>query len=141
MLEAIGIARIGGEENWSLSSEGAFDVLTKRNEQATIVKKIYINRRDYLIRKIEYFDDNGKASVITELNKYKKSLDGFFVPTSVKIINCIDGEEESAQITLGSIKSMNFTDKLRWRLFIRPQPQGFKHIYKIVDDRIIEQLQ
>jgi hypothetical protein len=141
MLEAIGITRIGGEENWSLSNEGVFDVLTKRNEQAAVVKKIYINRRDYLIRKIEYFDDNGKASVITELNKYKKSLDGFFVPASVKIINCIDDEEESAQITLGSIKSVNFTDKLRWRLFIRPQPQGFKHIYKIVDDRITEQLQ
>jgi hypothetical protein len=141
MLEAIGITRIGGEENWSLSNEGVFDVLTKRNEQAAVVKKIYINRRDYLIRKIEYFDDNGKASVITELNKYKKSLDGFFVPASVKIINCIDDEEESAQITLGSIKSVNFTDKLRWHLFIRPQPQGFKHIYKIVDDRITEQLQ
>jgi len=143
VLEALGIAEIGSEENWSLSGEGAFDVLTKRNEQATVIKKIYIyNSRDYLVRKIEYFDANSQAAVVTELDKYKEVLKDFLVPTFIKIINCAGGkEEDSAQITLGSIKSMSFSDKQRTRLFVRPQPKGFKHIYKIVDGNIIEQSQ
>jgi len=143
VLEALGIVEIGSEQNWSLSNKGAFDVLTKRNEQGTILKKIYIyNSRDYLIKKIEYFDDDGQAAVVTELDKYKETLKDLFVPTFIKIINCFDGKkEDSAQITLGSIKSINFTDKQRGRLFIRPQPKGFKHIYKIVDGNIIEQPQ
>lgn len=143
VLEALGIVEIGSEKNWSLSNLDHYDVLSKRNEQATIVKKIYIyNSRDYLVKRIEYFDADGQATVITELDKYKKALNDFFVPTFIKIINCADGnEEDSAQITLGSAKPTNFTDKQRSRLFTRPQPQGFKHIYKIVDNRIIEQLQ
>lgn len=141
VLDALGIVEIGSEEKWSLSNEGAFDVLIKRNEQAAIVKKIYIyNSRDYLIKKIEYFNANGQAAVIAELGRYKEVLKDFFVPTFIKIINRADGEkEDSVQITLGSIKSMSFSDKQRRRLFIRPQPQGFKNIYKIVDSNTVEQ--
>jgi len=157
VLEALGIAEIGGEGNWSLSNVDHYDVLSKRNERATVIKKIYIyNSRDYLIKKIEYFDANGQAAVVTELDKYKKVLNDFppsreghsrfggvpFVPTFIKIITCIDGkEEDSVRITLGSIKSMNFTDKQRRRLFTRPAPRGYKHVYKIVDGNIIEQPQ
>ncbi len=141
MLDAFGIVEIGSEEKWSLSNEGAFDVLTKRNEQAAIIKNIYIyNSRDYLIKKIEYFDTDGQAAVLAELGRYKEVLKGFIVPTLIKIINRADGEkEDSVQISLGSIKSMSFSDKQRRHLFIRPQPQGFKNIYKIVDSNTVEQ--
>jgi hypothetical protein len=139
VLEALGIAAVGDEESWSLSNEGAFDVLTKQ-EGDTKTKKIYINRCDYLVRKIEYFDVNGQVAAVAELDKYKEISKNFFVPSIVKIVSRTDGnEKDSVQITLSSVKPANFTDKQRKRLFIRPQEQGFKHIYKIVDGNIIEQ--
>jgi hypothetical protein len=141
VLEALGIAAVGDIESWSLSKEGAFDVLTKQ-EGGSETKKIYIKTCDYLVRKIEYFDDDGRATVVTELDKYKELIKGFFVPTFIKIINRTDSnKEDSVQITLSSVKPANFTDKQRKRLFIRPQEQGVKHIYKIVDGNIIEQPQ
>jgi hypothetical protein len=141
VLEALGVMAAGDEENWSLSNEGAFDILTKQ-EGSIKTKKIYINTCDYLVRRIEYFDNEGRAAIIMELDKYKKVSGDFFVPGTIKIINCTDGSEEnSAQITLSSVKSTNFTDNQRRRLFVRPQPQGFKHIYKIVDGNVIEQPQ
>jgi hypothetical protein len=162
VLEALGIAAVGDIESWSLSREGAFDVLTKQ-EGGAKTRKIYINNGstgspsdsasslqaraksrdcDYLVRRVEYFDDDGRATVVTELDKYKELIKGFFVPTFIKIINRTDSnKEDSVQITLSSVKPANFTDKQRKRLFIRPEPQGFKHIYKIVDGNIIEQPQ
>ena len=141
VLEALGAAAAGDEEGWSLSKEGAFDVLTKQ-EGDIKTKKIYINNCDYLVRKIEYFDVNGQAAAVAELDKYKEISKNFFVPSIVKIVSRTDGnEEDSVQITLSSVKPANFTDKQRKRLFIRPQEQGVKHIYKIVDGNIIEQPQ
>jgi len=140
-LEALGVAEVGDIESWSLSNEGAFDVLTEQ-EGSTKTRKIYINNCDYLVRRIEYFDDDGRAVIVMELDKYKKALNDFFVPTFIRIINYTDGNEEnSARITLGSIKSTNFTDKQRRRLFARPQPRGFRHICRIVDGNIVEQSQ
>jgi hypothetical protein len=139
VLEALGAAAAGEEENWSLSNEGAFDVLTKR-QGGIETKKIYINRCDYLVRKIEYLGRDEQAVIIMELDKYKKISKNFFVPSVVKIVNCTGGnKEDSVQITLGSVKPANFTDKQRGRLFVRPQEQGFKQIYKIVDGKAIEQ--
>ena len=141
VLEALGVAAVGDEGKWLLSNEGAFDVLTKQ-EGGVETKKIYINNCDYLVRKIEYFDDDGRATVVTELDKYKKISKDFSVPSVIKIINRTDSnKEDSVQITLSSVKPANFTDKQRKRLFIRPEPQGFKHIYKIVDGNVIEQPQ
>lgn len=143
LLESLGVAQIESEENWSLSNEDAFDILTKRNEQGIIVKKVYLlNSRDYPARKIEYFDNDGSAAIIIELDKYKKILNDTLVPTVIKITNCSDGEKEDlTQITLSSIKPADLTDKQRRQLFTRPQPQGFEHIYKIIDGDIIEQPQ
>lgn len=141
VLEALGIAAVGDEESWSLSKEGVFDVLTKQ-EGDTKTKKIYINSCDYLVRKIKYFDVNGQAAAVAELDKYKEISKNFFVPSIVKIVSRTDGNEKDlVQITLSSIQPANLTDKQRKRLFIRPQEQGFKHIYKIVDGNIIEQPQ
>jgi hypothetical protein len=142
VLEALGVVAVGDIESWSLSNEGAFDVLTKQEGGTKTRKKIYINTCDYLVRRIEYFDDDGRAAIVTELDKYKELIKDFFVPTFIKIINRTDGNEgDLVQITLSSIQPAKFTDKQRRRLFIRPQPQGFRHIYKIVDGNVIEQSQ
>lgn len=143
VLEALGIVEVGDEENWSLSNEGASDVLTKQ-QGSTRTRKIYINNCDYLVRRIEYFDDDSRAVAVTELDKYKEISKDFFVPSVIKIVNLSeDGGEDLVSVTLNlkSIKPANFNDKQCDRLFTRPQPQGFKHIYKIVDGNIIEQPQ
>ena len=126
VLEALGVAAVGDIESWSLSNEGAFDVLTKQEGGTKTRKKIYINTCDYLVRRIEYFDDDGRATIVTELDKYKKISRDFFVPSTIKIINRANGNEgDLVQITLSSVKSMNFTDKQRRRLFTRPQAARF----------------
>ncbi|MGA1980572.1 MAG: hypothetical protein ABSG99_08465, partial [Sedimentisphaerales bacterium] len=79
VLEALGAAVVEDEENWSLSKDRAFDVLTKQ-EDGIEIKKIYISTCDYLVRKIEYFGDDGKASIVMELDKYKEISKNFFVP-------------------------------------------------------------
>jgi hypothetical protein len=142
LLEALGIAAVRSEENWSLSNEGPFDVLTKQGGQNES-RKIYISNCDYLVRKIEYLD-KGRVVVVTELDKYKEVLKDFFVPSVIKIINRTgDGNKASDNIilTLKSIKPANFTESQRRILFTRPRPRGFEHIYKIVDGNMIEQLQ
>jgi len=140
MLEAFGISAVENEKNWSLSSEGVFDVLTKRNEQKTIVKKIYVDSCDYLVRRIEYFDANKQSAVIVELDKYKQVFRDFFVPTVAKITNRTEGNrEDSVRITLKSVRLANFTERAQKRLFTRPEPRGFKHIYKIIGGDVSEQ--
>lgn len=138
VLEALGAAAVGNEEGWSLSNEGAFDVLTKQQDGVE-AKKIYINNCDYLVGRIEYFE-GGRTAVVMEQDKYKKISKNFFVPGIVKIATLSGGGKgESVQITLGAVKQVEFTEKQRERLFVRPREQGFRQIYEIVDGKVVEQ--
>jgi hypothetical protein len=94
------------------------------------------------VRKIEYFDVNGQVTAVAELDKYKKVSKNFFVPSIVKIVNPMAsgaGDCVSITIKLESIKPADFTEKQRNLIFTRLKPQGFRHIYKIVDGNVIEQ--
>jgi hypothetical protein len=138
VLEALGTTTVRDEESWLLSKDGAFDVLT-RLENGVETKKVYINTCDYLVRKIEYLN-GGRAAVVMELDRYKEISKNFFVPGVVKIASFAGGNKgDSVQITLDIIKPMVFTDKQREQLFVRPQEQGFKQIYEIIDSKIVEQ--
>ncbi len=135
VLEALGIAVLGGDEdsreNWSLSDEGAFDVLTKRNEQGRILKKVHIYRCDYLVHKIEYFDVDGRPSFVAKLRGYQKRIKGFLLPGSIEIIRITgSGKEDSVKIAVTSAKSADFSPKLRDALFTRPEPRGFEHVFR-----------
>lgn len=144
VLEALGIVVVGDIESWSLSNEGVFDVLTKQEGSTETKKKIHINTCDYLVRRIKYFDDDGQAVAVTELDRYKEISEDFFVPSAIKIINrAAEGTGDCVSITLNlkSIKPAGFTEKQRDRLFSRPEPRRFKNIYKIVGGNIIEQAQ
>jgi hypothetical protein len=139
VLEALGTAAVGDEKDWSLSKDGAFDVLTKR-ESGTETKKIYINNCDCLVRKIEYLGKDGQAAIAMELDKHKEISKNFFVPGVVRIVNRAGGSKgDSVQITLSSVRPADFTDKQRERLFVRPQAQGFRQVFEIVDGKVIEQ--
>jgi len=142
LLEALGILQFDTDSNWSLSNSGAFDILTKSPE-ADIVKKVYIYSCDRLVRRIEYCDTDGKVLVLTELDGYKPLSQTFRVPSVIKIVrHRQDDRSDSVSITLGSIKPVQLTEKRRSRLFYRPKPTGFKHIYKLDENcNMIEQQQ
>jgi hypothetical protein len=142
VLEAIGITEVSGEENWSSSNDDAFDVLTRRDGH-TETQKIYISNDDCLVKRIEYFDA-GRVVVDTELDEYEEVSEGFSVPAVIKIVTgTTEAAEDSINITfsLKSIKPANINLKQRNRLFTRPKPRRFKHIYKIVNGDMIEQPQ
>ena len=146
ILEGLGIvgfaAQNGPDGRWHLDREGPFDVLTGFNDDGSVAKRIHIYNCDYLVRKIEYFDGPGEPAVIMELDKYKEIAQGFSVPRLIRITRQDQtGTRDSVRITLGSVKTMRFTDKLRSRLFVRPEPHGFKHVYKVVGGQVIEQPQ
>jgi len=134
LLEAIGITDIGDEQSWSLSNEAGLSVLTERNGQNSIIKKIYVSNCAFLISRIEYFDANGRAAVVVEVNNYEKVSDNFSVPTSIKISHQPEKKSEdwaSVTLNLKSVKGANLTEEQRRILFTRPEPEGFKHVYKI----------
>ncbi|MBA7703785.1 hypothetical protein ES703_112579 [subsurface metagenome] len=131
LLEALGILELDTDGNWSLLNSGAFDILTKRRAGG-IVKKVCIYNCDHLVRRIEYFDADGKVLVVTELDGYKTVSQDFWVPSVINIVrHRQDGRSDSVSITLSSIKPVQLTQKQRSRLFYRPKPDGFKHIYKL----------
>lgn len=144
LLEAIGIIKVGDEEGWTLSNEGVFDVLVKRNDEGTITKKIYVYSWDYSVRKIEYFDNNGEVVVVTELDKYKQVSKRFYIPTIIKITTLgQDNTKDFVRIGFNpkSIKLVDFVGARRDIFFNRPGPKGFKHIYKIINGKAVEQPQ
>ena len=141
VLEALGIAEFGGGESWSLSNEGAFDVLTKRDSRGVVIKKVYIFNCDHLVSKIEYFGADGQVAAIMELGKYEEVSEWFSAPAVIKIVSHTAesaGDLVSITISLKSIRPVEFTDKQRRHLFTRPEPRGFRHIYKIVGGNIIK---
>ena len=140
--EALGIVEVSDEKDWSLSKEGSFDVLVRGNNNRAIEKKIYISRQDYLVRKIEYFDVNGKAVALAELDRYKEVSKEFFVPSSIKII--MYGEEVSdglatIKLSLTSVNPDSFTEVRRNILFNRPNTTGYKNIYRFINGQMVEQ--
>jgi hypothetical protein len=143
LLEALGVAQIDVQQNWSLSNEGAFDVLTKR-QKGVVVKKIYVYSGDYFVRKIEHFAVHGQVAVVAELDKYKQVIEQFFVPASIKIITrADDNPEDSLSVTLDlkSIKSAKITARQQNVLFNRPPPRGIKRVIRVVEGKWIEQPQ
>jgi len=142
VLEALGVVAVGDDEGWSLSSEGAFDVLTQRNNQGRTVKKVYIYSCDYQVSKIEYFNEDEQTVAVTELYKYKEVSEGCFVPRAIKIVtHAQESRADSFIITLKSVKPYKFDKKKQDDYFTRRKPKGFKHVYRIIDGNIIEEPQ
>lgn len=140
VLETFGTVEVGDEASWSLSNEGAFDVLIKRNEQGAITKKMYIHSCGSLISKIEYFDNEEHAAVVAKLDRYKEISEGFSVPTVAELISHNDdGTRNSFRITLGSVRRREFAEKKKAVLFTRSKPQGFEHVYEVIDGHWLEE--
>jgi hypothetical protein len=145
VLEALGTTAVqsgnGREENWSLSKEGVFDVLTQRGDQGRIIKRIHVFCCDYTIRRIEYFGMDEEVVVVVELDKYRDVAPNFAVPTLIKVVRQDGDADDSGAITvtLRSVKSTRFTEQQRERLFTRPAARGFEHVMMNVGGIWVEQ--
>ena len=121
--------------DWSLT-HGKYDILWQYNDSGELLKRVYIDTCDYRVAKVEYFDSSEKCSVRAEFSNYRKITEGFYVPASIKIV---DANDNYVQISLGSVNITQFNEQQRNRLFVRPQPRGFEHIYRIIDGKAVEQ--
>jgi len=145
VLEAVGIVAIqsdiDGQGDWLLSNEGPFDILTRWDDAGAMTKRIYMCSCDYLVRKIEYFDEFGRAAVVAELEDYEEVVEGFKVPKYIKVVRQgVGGRDDSVVIKLKSVKPMSFHPRQLEALF-QPSPGRFKHVYGIVDGEWVEQPQ
>jgi hypothetical protein len=141
VLEAFGAVEIR-QGDWTLSRDGNLDLLVLRNDHGVIVQKIYIEPCDYVVRKIEQFDESGDIYLKAEFAGYEKTAEGFLTPSRIKIVTVSkEGSEDSADISLSSVKKTELSAQQRQRLFVRPLPRGFNHIYQVIDGRALEQEQ
>ncbi len=140
LLEALGIVDYSQQQDWSLSNEKGFDILTKK-DGTKVIKKVYISTCDYRAVKIEYFDDKDKPAAVLELAKYTTFFDDIVMPAELRItITGSEDKDDIFRIVLKKLKPFEFTEDKRAVFFSRPeQPKGFKHVYKIVNSELIEQ--
>jgi hypothetical protein len=140
LLDAFGKITINNLQDWSLSNQGTFDILTEQS-QGKIVKKFYIYCCDYRIRKIEYFDDEGNVSVVLEMKNYRGIFDGSLFPSELMLRDFYyEGKEDLIRVVLGTVKKYDYTTQKRAAFFERPTDlNGFEHIYRAADGGLIEQ--
>lgn len=142
VLEAFGII-VDGEPNvggWSLKNEGPYDILTKRNEAGRLVERVYVYACDYLVRKIEFFDQNQKVAAVAQLGDYKPLTGSFQVPTRVLVTTTGPAKRtDSIDITLTSTKGMEFKEQVRKLIFNPPKSDGFERMYALVDGKWVRQ--
>ena len=143
LLESLGVGQVETQDDWSLSNDGPYDVILKR-ERDVVIKKIYVYSCDYRVRKIEFFNRDGQAVAGAELDRYKEVSDGFFIPSLIKVTTYARDTGESSfsiNLDLKSVKPATITEPRRNALFKLRQPRGIKNVYKIVNGKWIEQAQ
>ncbi|MHC4352934.1 MAG: hypothetical protein ACYTE3_02750 [Planctomycetota bacterium] len=141
LLEALGIGQIDIEQDWSLSNEGAYDILT-RQEQDVTTKKIHIWCCDYSTRKIELFDLEGLPVASAVLDRYEEISEGFYVPTLVRVTTLARDETDKPFTITINLTSVQPSKKWPGLLFDRPSKIGnFDDVYRMVNGKLIEQIQ
>ena len=113
--------------------------LTKKIQGVT-VKKLKLYCCDYTVRTIEYFDNNGKPVAIAELNDYTQVTENFSIPASIEIYSPPEDVENQFNIKINLTPIREATDKQKNFSIVRDDdPQGFKHVYKVVNGQWYEQ--
>ena len=130
-LEAFGVVKAASSADasgiWELSHRGAFDILSRKDRSGILTKRVYVYCCDYLIRKIEYFDEGGREAAVMELDDYVPVVKGggWKVPRMLKITN---SKNEILEVQLKNVAKGQFTDKQRNLWFQKPSPEGFEHV-------------
>ncbi|MDI9430526.1 MAG: hypothetical protein QM570_02255 [Planctomycetota bacterium] len=139
VLEAFGIVHRDGRtdgNDWALSNEGPYDVLTQHGEAGRILKRVYIHTCDYLVRKIEYFDAEGRVIAVAQLDGYQTVGEGFEVPTNIFVsATAPDGREDTIDIKLQSISARQLSEQARRQVFTRDPKdmERFEQVYRYRD--------
>jgi hypothetical protein len=141
VLEAFGIVvDEPNEAGWSLDNEGPFDILTKRDDDGRLVKRVHVYACDYLVRRIEYFDNRGNVMAVAELGEYRPLTGQFRVPTRVMVTAIGPAKRrDSIDVTLNSMKAMEFSQRLKDIIFSPPDSGKFEHVYTYVDGKWVRQ--
>jgi hypothetical protein len=138
ILEALGMIRFKDDsknKSWRLMAAEDYDILINSDDSQNILKKVYVSRCNYLVRKIEYFNTTGDLVVVTELDKYRKVTDGFEIPSLIKIRRLTEnGDGDTVKITLKSMKPKEFNEKQREFLFSKPPTKRFESILMLSED-------
>ncbi len=137
LLEALGVVEI--DQTWTLSSKPGYDILTLKDDAGLPVKRIHVDWRDYLVRKIEHFNGSGKTSVVVNMSRYTDGtgkLAGIVVPTRIAIVylNMPNGGLLT-DMTLRDLKPFSPSKaQMNGKLFTLPPTKGFKNIYELDKD-------
>jgi hypothetical protein len=130
LIEALGAVRTfpGG----ILSSEEGLDVITASGPGG-IKKRVYIDRCDYLTRRIEYYDQYGKIIASTDLDDYTQNVEESFIPRKIRMVEYTT--DTTVEIDLRNVKLFKPSAKqLSGRLFQRPATERFEHVYRLNDE-------
>jgi len=142
VLEAFGIIvqreGVADAGSWSLTNEGPYDVLTFLNASDQVRKRVHIYTCDYLVRKIEYFDREGKLAATAELDDYEPVVEGFDVPTKM-LVTAIgpDGRADVAEIKLVSLREKVLSEAAREKVFVRNpgDMDRYESVYRYEDGK------
>ena len=101
---------------------------------------MYVDACDYFVHRIEYLDGRGRIVATAELDAYEPVTEAFYVPTRVQVaVIGPDDRRDSIDITLKSIKPMEFSERLQEVIFNPPDLDRFENIYAYVDGQWITQ--
>ena len=142
LLEALGMSEVDAEQDWSLSNEREFDILTRRDRGA-VTKKIYIYSCEYQVSKIELFDSMGQVAACAELDSYEEVSEGFYVPAWIQITTFTQDEARDPLTITLRLRSISSHEKWAGAIFDRKhsRPRGFDNVYRIVNGKLIEEPQ
>jgi len=129
MLDALGMVEV--DHSWILLNEKGEDVLVNVDDDGRFKKKIFIRHRDYLVSRIEYYNQKGIISISVDLDDYKPVDGGSPVPTNISIAAVNEfGENARIDVKLKTPKLFK-PEQITKNMFNRPPSKGFKDIYKL----------
>ncbi len=135
VLEALGIVVEPNRESdtalWTLENKGPYDILSRRDEAGRMVRRVHVYACDYCVRKIEYFDEQGRTVAVAQLGDYEGVVEGFRVPTRIRVVSTApDGRKDTMDINLTGVRTTQFNDRQRQVLFSPPGSGKFENIYR-----------
>lgn len=133
LTEAFG--QIDPNSDWKLTSDPGYDVL----ETATSggIKRVFVNCCTNWIERIEYCELSGTIVTLAasaDLADYQM-VDGVGeIPTLIQLRHFRFGQSDMMfQLKLSGVKRFVPTPIQQEKLFVRPEPKGYKKIYRLND--------
>jgi hypothetical protein len=129
IAEAFGIVRV--TTDWKLSHRNGTEIFDLYDD-ATKIKRVYVDACDYQIERIDYYDELGLVKTSVQLDAYTIGESGISCPTRIHVSYYRHGlEESSVRVELKNIAALMPTEKQRRLLFQRPGRDNYKHVYRL----------